>query len=273
MRYMSPDVVNGITADDPRPSSQAAAAFHAPAGGGYRRHRPGGRSQRAFENRFHAGRRGSRRRGGADGKYGGAYERGGICRLSGNRGRPGRGRTGDDRTLRPRRALGGRDSRAMMDVSPPEPITAEHDVEAFSCGKAALDAWLKTRALANQAKGFTVGMVVHEAGRVVGYYGLAPTAVPCLLLGQLATDRNWAVRGIGAALLGHALRRCVLGARLIGGRAVVVNAIDAEASAFWRRRGFIAGGDDPMVLFRSIADIAESLRLAGATASRRRQGT
>ena len=179
----------------------------------------------------------------------------------------------------------------MMDVSPPEPITAEHDVEAFSCGKAALDAWLKTRALANQAKGFTVGMVVHEAGRVVGYYGLAPTAVvpasapravrggqppnpvPCLLLGQLATDRNWAVRGIGAALLGHALRRCVLGARLIGGRAVVVNAIDAEASAFWRRRGFIAGGDDPMVLFRSIADIAESLRLAGATASRRRQGT
>ena len=79
---------------------------------------------------------------------------------------------------------------------------------SFACGKPALDSWLKTRALANQQKGFTVVMVVHEAGRVVGYYGLAPTAVlpaamprsirtgqppspvPCLLLGQLRDGRR-----------------------------------------------------------------------------------
>ncbi|MCW8309199.1 hypothetical protein AruPA_19380 [Acidiphilium sp. PA] len=54
-------------------------------------------------------------------------------------------------------------------------------------------------------------MVVHALGRIVGYYGLAPTAivsstlprairtgqppdpVPCILLGQLATDHAWAV--------------------------------------------------------------------------------
>jgi GNAT superfamily N-acetyltransferase len=105
-------------------------------------------------------------------------------------------------------------------------------------------------------------MVVHDEGRVVGYYGLAPTAVvaaalprsirtgqppnpvPCLLLGQLATDSSYARQGIGTGLLKHALTRCVAGARLIGGRALVVNA-----------------------LFRSIPDIAASLRAAAEKSS------
>lgn len=120
-------------------------------------------------------------------------------------------------------------------------------------------------------------MVVHEAGRVVAYYGLAPTAVvpnamprairtgqppnpiPCLLLGQLATDTDWVGRGIGSGLLKHALERCIEAAKLVGGRALIVNAVDEEAVAFWRRRGFLPSRDDPMILFRSIADIAASL--------------
>jgi len=159
----------------------------------------------------------------------------------------------------------------------PEPLTAAHDVSEFSCGKPALDHWLRTRARSNQEKGFTAVLVVHEVGRVVGYYGLAPTAVvpnvlsrsirtgqppdpvPCLLLGQLATDINWAGRGIGTGLLKHALERCVHAASLVGGRALMVNAVDDEAAAFWRRRGFLPSRDDPLVLFRSIADIAASL--------------
>lgn len=161
-----------------------------------------------------------------------------------------------------------------MVLSAPEPLTAVHDVSEFSCGKASFDHWLKTRALSNQEKGFTV---VHEEARVVAYYGLAPTAVvpnvlprsirtgqppdpvPCLLLGQLATDVGWTGHGIGTGLLKHALERCVTAAALVGGRALVVNAVDDEASAFWRRRGFIPSRDDPLVLFRSIADIAASL--------------
>jgi hypothetical protein len=39
----------------------------------------------------------------------------------------------------------------------------------------------------------------------------------------------------------------------------MVRAIDDEAAAFWRRRGFLPSRDDPLVLFRSIADIAASL--------------
>jgi hypothetical protein len=56
------------------------------------------------------------------------------------------------------------------------------------------------------------------------------------------------------------LQRCVTAASLIGGRALIVNAVDVEAAAFWVRRGFIASKDDPLILFRSIADIAASLR-------------
>jgi GNAT superfamily N-acetyltransferase len=167
-----------------------------------------------------------------------------------------------------------------MALSAPQLLTARHDVRQFSCGQPALDHWLKTRALANQEKGFTVVMVVHDAGRAVGYYGLAPTAVvptvmprrvrtgqppdpvPCLLLGQLATDTAYAGRGIGTGLLKHALARCVAGARLIGGRALVVHALDDQAAAFWRRRGFLPSKDDPLTLFRSLADIATSLQAA-----------
>jgi len=166
-------------------------------------------------------------------------------------------------------------------LSAPEPLGAAHDFSGFSCGKPALDHWLKTRALANQQKGFTAVLVTHEAGRVVGYYGLAPTGVlpsrvprairtgqppdpvPCLLLGQLATDLGWSGRGIGTGLVRHALERCVAAAGLVGGRALMVNAVDAEAAAFWARRGFIASRDDPLILFRSIADIAAALASAG----------
>jgi GNAT superfamily N-acetyltransferase len=164
-----------------------------------------------------------------------------------------------------------------LTVSPPEPLSAAHDVSAFACGKPALDHWLKTRALSNQEKGFTAVMVVHEARRVVGYYGLAPTAVvptilprsirtgqppdpmPCLLLAQLATDLDWAGRGIGTGLVKHAIERCVQAAALIGGRALMVNAVDTEAAEFWRRRGFVPSKDDPLILFRSMGDIAASL--------------
>jgi GNAT superfamily N-acetyltransferase len=165
----------------------------------------------------------------------------------------------------------------LVAISGPELLTGRHDVSQFSCGKPSLDRWLQTRALSNQEKGFTAVLVVHESNRVVGYSGLAPTAilpavlsrsirtgqppdpVPCLLLGQLATDQDWIGKGIGTSLLRHALERCVTAAGLIGGRALIVHAVDADAAAFWKRRGFMPSKDDPLMLFRSIADIAASM--------------
>lgn len=162
-------------------------------------------------------------------------------------------------------------------VSTPELLTPVHSVAGFSCGKPVLDHWLKARALTNQERGFTVVVVVHEGGDVVGYYGLAPTAVvpsamprsirtgqppnpvPCLLLGQLAVDTRWTGRGVGSGLLRHALLRSVAGAQLVGGRALLVRAVDADAAAFWQRRGFLPSRDEPLMLFRAVADVAASL--------------
>ena len=120
-------------------------------------------------------------------------------------------------------------------------------------------------------------MVVHDDGKVVGYYGLAPSAIdpgiaprrvrtgrppdpiPCLLIGQLAIDRRYQGRGIGSALVTDAFRRCVAGAQIVGGRAIVVRAIDAEAEQYWQSWGFVAARDNPSVLMRSIADIRTAL--------------
>ena len=165
-----------------------------------------------------------------------------------------------------------------MPLSAPEQLDSSHDLSQFSCGKDSLDSWLKTRARSNNDKGFTVVRVVHESGRVVGYHGIAPTAViadslprairtgqppdpvPCLLLGQLAVDSNWAKQGIGSGLLKDALSRCVQAAALIGGRAVMVQAVDQEALDYWKRRGFVSAKDNPFILYRSVQSIAASLQ-------------
>ena len=163
-------------------------------------------------------------------------------------------------------------------ISSPVLLRPDHDLATFDCGKSALNDWLREYALADQANGFTRVMVVCEGQRVIAFYGLAPTAVPpatlsrkvrtgrppdpvpSILFGQLAVHRSYVGRGVGSALLRHALERCVTGAEAIGGRAVVVRAIDAEAEAFWQSCGFTPSGSDSSVLFRPIADIAAWLK-------------
>src|SRR5262245_47862032 len=62
-------------------------------------------------------------------------------------------------------------------------------------------------------------------------------------------------RGIGSALLRHALERCVDAAERIGGRAVIVRAIDSDAEGYWRACDFVASSSDSSLLFRSVSDI------------------
>ena len=163
-------------------------------------------------------------------------------------------------------------------ISGPELLTAAHDLAEFSCGKPSLDRWLKTRALSNQEKGFTAVLVVHEANRVIGYYGLAPTAiVPSILPRSIRTGQppdpspaccSGSLRRIRIGLARELARACsnmhcnAASRPQISSEVArcIVNAVDVEAAAFWRRRGFIPSKDDPLVLFRSIADIAASLR-------------
>lgn len=160
-----------------------------------------------------------------------------------------------------------------MPLSTVELLDDTHRLDAFDCGKPALNAWLTSFARINQVRGFTRVLVVHDDKAVVGYYGLAPTVlqpnsaprairtgrppdpIPCLLIGQLAVDRHYAGQGIGSGLVKDALRRCVAGADIVSGRAVVVRAIDDDAERYWQSWDFIPSRDNPSVLMRSMQDI------------------
>src|SRR2546427_383 len=109
-------------------------------------------------------------------------------------------------------------------VSPPEHLTAEHDVAGFDCGVPELDDWLKRRALQNEASRAARTFVVVADGRVVGYYALAtgavahraatgrvrrnmPEPIPVMVLARLAVDREYQGSGLGTGLLRDALFR------------------------------------------------------------------
>jgi GNAT superfamily N-acetyltransferase len=154
-----------------------------------------------------------------------------------------------------------------------EAIGSSHILSDFDCGKPPLNNWLQLRALSNHRNGFTSVAVVHEQLKVLGYYGLAPTAVtptvfprsvrtgqppdpiPCILLGRLAVDQSVSRQGLGRTLLRHALRRSLHAAKLIGGRAVLVSAIDEDAVAYWISRGFYASRDNPFTLFMGMKEV------------------
>jgi GNAT superfamily N-acetyltransferase len=141
-------------------------------------------------------------------------------------------------------------------VSAVELLATNHDLTEFDCGQhASLTEWLKRFARMNQASGDTRTYVVHRELSVVGYYSLAPGSVarkeatarasksapepiPIVLLARLAVDKREQGQGLGSALLKDALQRAYAGAEIIGGRAVLVHAIDAEAAAFYRKYGF-----------------------------------
>jgi GNAT superfamily N-acetyltransferase len=138
-----------------------------------------------------------------------------------------------------------------------------------------LNDWLRRTAITAQAKGVTVTDVRADAGRVVAYYSVSPTAVvsdglprgattgldviPGYLLGRLALDRSLQGQGMGERLLVHALERIVRAADEGGGRLVVVDAIDDAAAGFYEHFGFvrIAG---TMRLFMKVATIREASR-------------
>ena len=64
-----------------------------------------------------------------------------------------------------------------VSLAAPEPLAAQHDTSAFTCGVESLDHWLKQRALRNQTSGASRTFVVSEGNRVLAYYALASSAV------------------------------------------------------------------------------------------------
>ena len=163
------------------------------------------------------------------------------------------------------------------DLTSPEPLAPDHELDAFEFGVASLDEWLKRRARRNEAEGASRTFVVCVGRRIIGYYCLAassilhaaatgkvrrnmPDPVPVLLLGRLAVDRNWHGKGLGADLLADAVLRAVGAAGSVGVRAILVHAISEEARTFYERHGFRPSPIEPMTLMITIEEAQRMLR-------------
>lgn len=163
-----------------------------------------------------------------------------------------------------------------MAIDAPQPIDAGHRLEDFDSGVAALDDWLRRRALANQASGASRTYVICEERTVVGYYALASGAVdvaaatgrfrrnmpdptPVAILARLAIDRRHHGQGLGRLLFRDAAMRVLNAADAIGIRGVLVHAISDDAAAFYRALGFDPSPVDPMTLMVTLGDVKESL--------------
>lgn len=143
-----------------------------------------------------------------------------------------------------------------MRLGSPEPLAASHLLDEFECGEAALDDWLKRRALANQSSGASRTFVVtDEEGRVRGFYAMAagavshrlatssakrnmPDPVPVMVLARLAVDRRAQGMHLGAALLRDAVSRAVAVSENAGVRALLVHALHEKARRFYEHFGF-----------------------------------
>lgn len=161
-------------------------------------------------------------------------------------------------------------------LAAPVPLSALHDLEAFTSGVAPLDEWLRRRARANEAAGASRTYVACEGQRVIGYYSLAagavmhaaatgsvrrnmPNPVPVALLGRLAVDRGYQARSIGRALVRDAVLRVIGAAEAIGVRAILVHAISEDAKGFYERCGFRPSPVEPMTLMITLDEAAAML--------------
>jgi GNAT superfamily N-acetyltransferase len=141
-----------------------------------------------------------------------------------------------------------------------------------------LDRYFKLQAGQDVRKNMAATFVlVLPDGSVAGYYTLSATAIklaelspqiarklprypliPATLLGRLAVDRHHRGKGYGRFLLADALYRSLRSE--IASFAVIVDAKDEGAKSFYAREGFLVLPDQPMKLFRPMADIGKLFR-------------
>lgn len=161
-------------------------------------------------------------------------------------------------------------------LTPPEPISDDHELDAFVSGEASLDEWLRRRARPNQAGGASRTYVVCEGKKVVAYYALAsgaiaqaavpgrfrrnmPDPIPVVVLARLAVDQRYQGRGLGRALFRDAAHRASNAAGSIGIRGIVVHAISEEARNFYLALGFDPCPHQSMTLVVTLQDVHSAI--------------
>ena len=140
-----------------------------------------------------------------------------------------------------------------------------------------MDDWLRAAGLTADTSGTGRTYVwVDDAGALAAYFVLAPHLVrrgdvsrkvgrgspdiiPAILIGRLALAEEHQRKGFGEALLFDAFERSLQGIEIVGGRLIVVDAIDERAATFYERYGFVRSPTDDERLVIKASDSARSL--------------
>ena len=153
------------------------------------------------------------------------------------------------------------------------PLEASLDRSLFCSGSEPLDRYFKEQVTQDIRRRVTACFVAMDRdNRIAGYYTLASASIPLtdlpmslakklprypsiptVRMGRLAVDQTFKGRGLGAALLADALDRAIHSE--IAAYALVVDAKDDVASAFYRHHGFIALPDALLTLFLPLASV------------------
>lgn len=162
-----------------------------------------------------------------------------------------------------------------------EPL-GKHDRRVFSSGSAALDDWFHLRAGQDEKRNVVrVFVAIDDRLGVVGFYSLSTFTltivdlppehskrlprydlIPAALIGRLARDLRVRGQGIGDLLLADAIRRVLAAASTLAVFAIVVEAKDEPAAAFYRDFGFTLFPSQPFRLFIPVADAIEAMSRA-----------
>lgn len=150
-------------------------------------------------------------------------------------------------------------------------LDAEHDRSTFTSGSLPLDRYLREQASQDMRRRVAACfLALTNEQQIAGYYTLASASmlladlpsttakklpryptVPAVRMGRLAIDAAFQGRGLGAALLADALERAARSE--IASYALLVDAKDKKAAAFYGHHGFIAFPDTPLTLFLPLA--------------------
>lgn len=159
-----------------------------------------------------------------------------------------------------------------------EPLARNHRREGFDCGEPALNDYLYRQATQDMRREVSRVYVARErsSSSVLGYYTLSAASfgrknlpekeakrlphypVPAALLGRLAVDRSCQGQQLGRYLLFDAFNRILHAAETLAVYALVVDAKNDSARAFYERYGFRRFPDTLSRLFIPI----ETLRRA-----------
>lgn len=161
-----------------------------------------------------------------------------------------------------------------------EPLDkTKHNRAAFSCEHESLERYLKEQATQEIKKRVAAVYVLTPDGKTIaGYYTLSQYAVetdefppdlvqqlrlpkyerlPATLLGRLARSKEFKGAGLGEILLVDALKRALEHSSNIASVAVVVDAIDERASAFYRHYSFVEFPNHQNLLFLPMKTVAQ----------------